>query len=183
MGKKVNRRQVLAGISLLMGGTLSPSAVKAIEATVLTVSTDRFQSFTTKQVPVLQAVIDTILPETDTASATGAGVDRYIDHMIASVLSEAEGNTIKSFLDEFLKSHPQFLSLSAEEQHQALSAVDAKLWEDTPFAANYRSLKELTLIGYYTSEIGASIELEYDPVPGPFHNGPVSEYGRTWATI
>ena len=131
---------------------------------------------------MLQAVIDTIVPETDTASASGAGVDLYIDHMIAAVLSRSEGMAITDFLTAFAASYPSFPAMPSSAQYEVLSGIDARLQEDTPFMANYRAVKELTLVGYYTSEEGASVELEYDPVPGPFHIGPVSDYGRSWST-
>ena len=42
--------------------------------------------------------------------------------------------------------------------------------------------KELTLAGYYTSEVGMTQELQWRPVPG-YYDGdvPLSEVGRAWA--
>jgi glucoside 3-dehydrogenase (cytochrome c) hitch-hiker subunit len=49
----------------------------------------------------------------------------------------------------------------------------------TPF---FRMMKELTLLGYYTSEAGATRELRYVPVPGRFDGCvPFTTIGRTWA--
>jgi hypothetical protein len=46
----------------------------------------------------------------------------------------------------------------------------------------FRTMKELTVLGYYTSQIGATKELRYVQVPGRF-NGcvPFKTIGRTWA--
>ena len=46
----------------------------------------------------------------------------------------------------------------------------------------FRTMKELTLLGYYTSEAGATRELKHAPVPGRF-NGcvPFAQIGRAWA--
>jgi len=45
-----------------------------------------------------------------------------------------------------------------------------------------RVMKELTLVGYYTSEVGATQELRHEPVPGRYEGCvPFSEIGRTWA--
>jgi hypothetical protein len=44
-------------------------------------------------------------------------------------------------------------------------------------------LKELTLLGFFTSEPGATKVLQYNQVPGPYKGCvPVGEVGRTWAT-
>ena len=49
----------------------------------------------------------------------------------------------------------------------------------TPF---FRMMKELTLLGYYTSQAGATHELRYEPVPGRFDGCvPFTAIGRTWA--
>ena len=49
----------------------------------------------------------------------------------------------------------------------------------TPF---FRMMKELTLLGYYTSEAGATRELRYEPVPGRYDGCvPFTTIGRTWA--
>src|SRR6266498_1835490 len=46
----------------------------------------------------------------------------------------------------------------------------------------FRTMKELTLVGYYTSEIGATRELHNAPVPGRFEGCvPLAQIGRTWA--
>lgn len=51
-------------------------------------------------------------------------------------------------------------------------------WE-MPF---FRTMKELTVVGFYTSEIGATRELRHEPVPGRYEGCiPFSDVGRTWA--
>jgi gluconate 2-dehydrogenase gamma chain len=50
---------------------------------------------------------------------------------------------------------------------------------EVPF---FRTMKELTLLGYYTSEIGATRELHHVQVPGRFEGCvPLTQVGRTWA--
>ena len=50
---------------------------------------------------------------------------------------------------------------------------------EVPF---FRTMKELTLVGYYTSEAGATRELRHAPVPGRFEGCvPLDQIGRAWA--
>ncbi len=50
---------------------------------------------------------------------------------------------------------------------------------DMPF---FRTMKELTLVGFYTSEAGATRELRHAPVPGRFEGCvPLDQIGRAWA--
>lgn len=61
-----------------------------------------------------------------------------------------------------------------EEEIDAESAPDGP-----PF---FRTMKELTLVGYYTSEVGATEELRFDPVMGRYDACvPFEEIGRAWA--
>ena len=46
----------------------------------------------------------------------------------------------------------------------------------------FSQLKELTIAGYYTSEVGATQELQWAAAPGRYDaDVPLSEVGRTWA--
>jgi gluconate 2-dehydrogenase gamma chain len=50
---------------------------------------------------------------------------------------------------------------------------------EVPF---FRTMKELTIVGYYTSEVGATVELRHEAVPGRFEGCvPFTEIGRAWA--
>ena len=67
-------------------------------------------------------------------------------------------------------------ALTPDQQRALLERLDR---EAAPF---FRSLKELTLVGYYTSEIGATRELHHAPVPGRYDGCvPLAQVGRTWA--
>ena len=65
-------------------------------------------------------------------------------------------------------------SISTGEGTVSVGPVEAP-----PF---YRQLKELTVAGYYTSEVGATQELQWLPAPGRYEaDVPLSEVGRAWA--
>lgn len=52
----------------------------------------------------------------------------------------------------------------------------------TPSLPFFRTMKELTVVGYYTSEVGATVELRHEAVPGRYQGCvPFTEVGRTWA--
>lgn len=51
-----------------------------------------------------------------------------------------------------------------------------------PAPAFWPTFKRLVLVGYYTSEAGATEELRYEAVPGRYDGClPVAEVGRAWA--
>ena len=77
-----------------------------------------------------------------------------------------------------------FLRCSVDER-VVLTRVDQEAFaplaerRDVPW---FRTIKELTVLGYYTSEIGATKELKYVAVPERFEGCvPLTQIGRTWA--
>ncbi|MFZ5999973.1 MAG: gluconate 2-dehydrogenase subunit 3 family protein, partial [Bacteroidota bacterium] len=61
-----------------------------------------------------------------------------------------------------------------------IAAEKAGEAKDRPFIL---MTKELTVSGFFTSEVGATQVLQYAPVPGAYHGCvPLAEVGKTWAT-
>ncbi|HEX6924813.1 MAG TPA: gluconate 2-dehydrogenase subunit 3 family protein [Longimicrobiaceae bacterium] len=72
----------------------------------------------------------------------------------------------------------------AEAVQAASGAVELdRDWdpEDVGRQSFFRTLKELVLVGYYTSEIGATQELRMNPLGSWIADMPYSEVGRAWA--
>jgi hypothetical protein len=68
-----------------------------------------------------------------------------------------------------------------QEVGQVDSSATAAPAEEAP-PLLFNTLKELTIAGYYTSEIGATQELQWSAAPGRYDADiPLSEVGRTWA--
>jgi hypothetical protein len=104
-----------------------------------------------------------------------------------TALAEQAKTQIK---DDFVNATvEQQLSFVKELNNNLLSTNDASQsqgwWaagsgKNKPF---FLELKELTLLGFFTSEPGATQVLQYNQVPGPFQGCvPLSQVGKTWAT-
>ena len=115
------------------------------------------------------ALSELIIPATDTPGAKAALVNRFID----AVVDDAEEAYRRSFLrgfewmdarsrelfgDEFLKSSPEqqaaLLTILSSGRNVAL--------EDQLGVEFFEAVKELTITGYYTSEVGLKQELHLD---------------------
>jgi hypothetical protein len=72
-----------------------------------------------------------------------------------------------------------FAALSVAEREQVLTAYEAARQSG---AHPFRLIKELTLLGYFTSEPGATQALRYDPIPGSFIGSvKLAPADRSWA--
>ncbi len=125
------------------------------------------------------SIADTIIPQTDTAGARGAGVADFIDMIVANWMDEGQRVAFLDGLTAFdaavrASSGRSFDSLSPQRRETVLRAalIKAQALQKTlnheghaPFLV---WLKRLTVHGYYTSEIGASQELVLNATPGEY---------------
>jgi len=136
------------------------------------------------------AMIDQIIPATDTPGAKGARVNEFIDVILTEWALPAER---KSFLEGLAGIDKQSQSLygktfadaSAEQQLVQLRAIDDAVMAnrvvrprhgntvpkpDSQLEGNFWEVfKRITIHGYYTSEIGYTQELKLEIIPGAQH--------------
>ncbi len=125
---------------------------------------------------LLKKIVDVILPETDSPSASSVGVHSMIDDMVANAYD-------KEAQDEYKLGSTSLLGhlSSSDDLKSAVFALEET--SDENLSEAYRSLKQQT-VAYYlsTKEIGTQF-LNYLPVPGEY-NGCIelSEVGgKAWA--
>jgi gluconate 2-dehydrogenase gamma chain len=149
-----------------------------------------------EQEQLVAAIADVILPSTDTPGARDAGVSQFIDRMLADYHT---ADARKQFVDGLARldararaAHGQpFTSCTAAQQFALVDALDAQLFgastggpardADHDPRGFYGVLKELTIAGYYTSEIGATKELRVNPMGNWRANVPYSQLGSSWS--
>jgi hypothetical protein len=126
----------------------------------------------------LRALVDTILPATDSPAASAADTHYFIDLAIPACATPAAQKTFKSGLAAFAG----FDRLSADKQVAQLKAratADIGLEYDASF---FKILKDYTMTGYFLSEIGATQALAYERVPGGFWGDlPLKPDQKAWA--
>lgn len=187
MGRKtinqgIDRRQILIGVAALMGGSLLPGSVAALENSDAGARDASFSVLTKKQFRTLSVIADIILPETDTPGAVGVGVPSFIDWALDTWLLPEETSAFLAGLENFSQQNARFLTANSAVQETVVRSLDQQLHNLPNGLEFYRQLKELVLIGYYTSEIGATLELAYDPIPGGYQPFTTENSVKAWAT-
>jgi hypothetical protein len=123
------------------------------------------------QGPLLAEVVETILPATDTPGAKAARVHLFVDLALARCVPAAGRTAVLAALRTL---DATFLAAGPDARRARLTQVD-------PGALGL--LQELTILGYFTSEIGATRALAYDPVPGGYRGClPLAPGQKAWAT-
>ncbi len=194
----MNRRDALARVALLMGGTVigadyfltscsAPTSKEAGDAATKV-------AFTPAQVGLLNEVGETILPATATPGAKAANVGGFMEVMVRDCYKPEDQKVFLTGLTQLDQDCQKmqgkaFLACDVVQRRAFLTALDTQQKEftknqrkDDP-AHYFRMMKELTLLGFFTSEPGATKALRYLPVPGRYDgNVPYKKGDRAWAT-
>ena len=124
---------------------------------------------------ILVAACEAILPASDTPGATAAGVDRFIDTMLADWYPARERDAVLAGLRS-LDAHSrerhgqEFAEIPAEDRAALLSTLDEYAESSEKGQAHwFAQLKELTIWGYFSSEIVVTQVLHESPLgPGRY---------------
>lgn len=194
----MDRREALKRTAWIMGGVVSaPAIMGVLKGCAAKPSIDWKPVFLSEDQGILVSqVAEIIIPKTDTPGAKDTGVPGFIDLMLKDVYSKEDQDhylaSLKAFDEDANKEYGDpFIELDPEQQaafvkktHDA--AVEAeKNTKPAPKRPFILMTKELTMLGFFTSEAGATQVLQYVPVPGSYKGCiPLSEAGngKTWAT-
>jgi hypothetical protein len=178
---KVNRRALLLGAVVLLGGAAALSRFARKPA----VSPVAGPSMSAEQFALLEQITEVMIPATDTPGAIAAGVPAFIRQMMdewASAASRSDISGVIEGLDKHAweKFGAAFVELPPERRHAVVRGFDEeRVGRQDPA---YAKFKYLVLAGYYHSEVGATQELRYELVPGAWRACvPFTEIGRATA--
>jgi hypothetical protein len=199
----MNRRDLLLTAAQMMGGILIGSPTLRVLAGEAPDAKASRAIFSGAQSQTVAALAEMIIPQTDTPGAIAAGVPGFIEMMVADWYTDTERKIFLAGLEaldthclgeyrkEFLHCDPaqRVAALTDAEQQAAryvsplpggfFGSISKAVDENAPF---FTKLKELTVIGYYSSEVGAQQELAYNPMPMRYDGDyDYAKTGRQWS--
>ena len=266
----LGRRDALRRLSVLLGGVATAPLASGLLGGCRTPAGDDLADYTYRtlsepQQRTLAALVDEIIPATETAGASEAGVPQFVDTMLTDWYAPDERDQFLAALDAVdRRASGSFVDLDGEARARLVATMDAEAYAEQPGAVGseaapddddrdgdvagaaqegtyqaqeeaenevagmqgdlgeaqgddaegasaegdtaatgatqlstgegtvsvgeaegppfFRQLKELTLAGYYTSEVGATEELQWLAAPGRYDaDVPLADVGRAWA--
>lgn len=131
---------------------------------------------TNDEVSLVTAIADIIMPTTDTPGAIDVNVPEFIDLMLKDNFSPGEQQAFKEGVLTFVKSvdndySTQFEKCDEEEKIKIITEEEQRSLEHfqgTYQRTFYMMVKELTILGYFTSEYVMTNLMDYHPVPGRY---------------
>jgi hypothetical protein len=177
------RRELLRRAAWVLGGTISAPAALAILQGCSAKDAPKAAEWTPKffkgdESKVVTAIADIILPHTDTSGALDANVPAFIDSMMADVYAVDAQQRFRAGCAEFAAGQGKaFLDQDRAAQTATVQqALEAALAADAPARPFILMTRELTLLGFYTSQPGITENMQYEPVPTAYHGCvPVSQ--------
>jgi gluconate 2-dehydrogenase gamma chain len=194
----MDRREALKRTAWIMGGVVSaPAIMGVLKGCTAKPTIDWKPVFLTEEEGVIVSqVAEIIIPKTDTPGAKDVGVPSFIDLMLKDCFKEEDQKRFRDGLKEFNEGADKELGDPFAELEEADQFNYTKKIHDAAIAAEQTTqpspprpfilmMKELTMLGFFTSEVGATQVLQYEAVPGSYKGCiPLEEAGngKAWAS-
>lgn len=189
----MDRREAIKRTAMIMGGLVfAPSAMGVLNGCRARPSLEWSpELFSAEEAHLVSVLSDVILPADDTPGARDLGVPAFIEEMVHKVYTEENRTRFLEGLNAFDRDaqdqmDSRFVDGTPEQRYEFAEGKNREAIEGTsgesgtPF---FLIFKELTMLGYFTTETGATQVLRYEAVPGRYEGCiPFEEVGRTWAT-
>jgi Gluconate 2-dehydrogenase subunit 3 len=201
----LTRREALQRAIALLGGAIigGPALLAACAKAPSHAKTSAAQGlFDANELALLDDIADTILPATTTPGARAAQVGAFMAVVVTDCYTHEQQAAFKAGIaDVEQRAHAQHghsfreipvadrlaLLVALEREQQSLTQTAALtsargIGASDEVAPSMRMFRELTLVGYFTSEIGCTQAQRFIAVPGsyepcvPYHPG-----DRAWA--
>jgi hypothetical protein len=201
MNDVITRRAAIARVAYLLGGAVSASTVAGVLAGCDRLGSEAAGSaLSADQNELVASLAEYILPETDTPGARSAGVHDFIDVMMTDYYPAEDRDRFLAGLTRLGQRSERtygvpFLEADSAQQLDLVVALNRQAFQDASADAPdsdwdpedvgrqsfFRTFKELVLVGYYTSEPGATLELRMNPLGSWTGDLPYADIGRAWA--
>ena len=193
----ISRREAIQRVTVLLGGVALVDGETVLaamaDAAAQETAAQGVGTFTTADVAFLDEVAETILPETNTPGAKAARTGAFMALMVTDAYTPRHQQIFRDGMRQineacqreygasFIQARPEqrlalLKRLDAERQAE-LDALDALRRSRAPVAPPpppdapvhyFRLMKELALVGYFTSEIGYRQAMRYTETPGRY---------------
>ena len=173
------RRDLLKRAAWLLGGAISAPAAMAVlqgcyKKTEPGAPPTPPKFLTAAELAVVAEIAEILIPRTSTSGARDAGVPAFIDLALDALYSAEDQARFKAGLAEFetaaRATGKAFLEQDEQARagflHNTLAVALGSEPKPKPFILMTR---ELTLLGYFSSQVGITENMEYVAVPTAYH--------------
>jgi hypothetical protein len=172
----MNRRDAIKSVALMMGGAMV--GANAILSGCAPEDQIVGLEFSPKDIAFLDEIGEAIIPTTDTPGAKATKIGEFMQMMVKDTYNTEQQNNFVEGINFIRKDYKaskgmDFMDASVEDRTSYLNELqkNGKATTDSDpgrVSMILGMLKDLTVLGYFTSEIGATQQLRYFEVPGKY---------------
>jgi len=189
----LSRREAIHRVSALFGGVALVGESALLDAHAGVTGAPATSVLSSADVALLDEIAETMLPETATPGAKAAGVGPFMALMVADAYSPDEQTIftdgLRTLERECHQMHGRsFTAATPAERLSLLERLEREQYqsmqthEDGEPVHYFRMMKELALLGYFTSEIGYTQAMRYAETPGRYEPCiPYAPGDKAWA--
>ena len=185
----MERREALKRVAYLMGGAISATTMGVLFESFTVLDKSKMVNFSVSDEAILAEFAEIIIPTTAACpGAKEAGLGAFIPKMIRDCypanLQELFATGLKAMDENCIKTFGKnFVSLSDVERKQIVTTLRDEAVANHRQPSFFVIARDLTILGYYSSEIGCTQAREYVLIPGRYDGSAPLEPGqKAWAT-
>jgi len=194
----MHRREALKNVAFLLGGAISASTMGVLfESFTLPENEKNFVSFSIQDEKIFAEFANIIVPTTKSSpGAKAAGLGKFIPMMMQDCypakMQTSFANGFKALQDKSTSDFgKKYMDLTVAERTKlmvdlrlmSIAQKETKSEENQDLVYFFITARDLTLLGYYASEIGCTQAREYVAIPGRYDGGTTLKPGqKSWAT-
>lgn len=186
----MDRKEAIKRTALLMGGAVfAPNILGIMKGCSPTPGVDwNPVFFSNAQARLVSELAEVILPADEHPGAKDLGVPAFIEKMVTDVYDQSNRDRFVEGVENFNMAALELFDTdyadSTYEQKFEMAErfnTEALIQEhnERPF---FLAFKELTILGYFTSETGSTEVIKHLPIPGAYEGCvPYEDIGKVWA--
>jgi hypothetical protein len=186
----MNRREAVWRIAVLMGGAMVGSELLMSGQTIPDKAPT--PAFTDADRALLDEIGETIVPATDIPGAKAVNIGAFMTMMVNDCYNDRQHAVFAEGLGKIddackAKYGTSFMASTPAQRTELANALDSqqKAHNETRAKGDpahyFRMMKELAILGYFTSEIGCTQAVKYVEVPGAYHGDvPYKKGDHAW---
>ena len=161
----MDRRSVIKTVGFLSLHALYPSVLAAFLSGCHSADASKTKGafFTEDELTLVKEAIDILIPATGTASASAVNVHLFLDDVFALCLDEEQKKLIRDGVAGLQKSWT-----ADAPKTDLIAALDKRAFSGEEEAAWFKTLKQCTMIGFFTSQEGTTRAGVYQKIPDKY---------------
>lgn len=178
----MKRRQLIQSLAVISGHAMFPSVLSSFLTGCANQDMGGYAPvfFSKEEYKSITGIIDIIIPATKTKSASEVNTQVFLDQVFSQCLTAEEQSTLKTGLQNLITGYE-----AAKDKLQFITEVDKKAFADDAADAYFKTLKQYTMIGYFTSQEGETKASNYVKIPDGYKgeikmDANTLSYGKTF---